>query len=149
MVSIPVGCFALFRSPCWCVQVCNQGVDLGIYPDTQAAEVMRVGGKAMVVLNDRYYNGLVETMSTAIPYIQLLAEYRDALLQYVQTAGATATVGALTAKRGVTAPAMARFSSRGPSPAGGGVVMKPDITAPGALPQLVGEENIMMPSDGI
>lgn len=138
-----VGCFVVFLSPCLCVQVCNQGLSYV----TQADEVMRVGGKAMVVLNDQYFDRLVPPISTAIPYVQLLAKYRDTVLQYARTTGASATVGALTVKRGMTAPAMAWFSSRGPARAGGGWVMKPDITAPGALPQLAGAENIMTPSE--
>ena len=65
-----------------------------------------------------------------VPTIHLETNHHAAVEAYAATAGATATIskGQITT---VPAPFMAGFSSDGPLIAGGGDLLKPDVTAPG------------------
>jgi len=136
-VPTPPVCHAAALS-CWCVvcvpvQACDRG---GNFIEDKVAEVLRVGGTAMVLMNvPGGRTNLFLAAPFGIPYVHLATEYREAVVEYAARATATATVGALTAFRDVTAPAMADFSSKGPPLAGRGMVIKPDITAPGVLQQ--------------
>jgi hypothetical protein len=100
----------------------------------------------MVVINVFSYEDLQPLMPLGIPYVHLLAEYYDQVVQYTSTPEATATVGAVTLVKNVTAPAMASFSSKGPAAAGAGVVMKPDITAPGGVQGCDDKGSILLPA---
>ncbi len=67
-----------------------------------------------------------------VPTVQVSNAERDAILSYITTAPAsTASLAAGVEELGAKAPLMAAFSSRGPAIAGGGDLIKPDITAPG------------------
>ena len=67
-----------------------------------------------------------------VPTIHVSDVDRTTVLSYIASAGAgaTASLSASTQVK-VEAPAMAAFSSNGPARAGGGDLLKPDITAPG------------------
>ena len=67
-----------------------------------------------------------------VPTIHVTDVDRTTVLSYIASAGAgaTASLSASTQVK-VEAPAMAAFSSNGPAIAGGGDLLKPDITAPG------------------
>jgi Fibronectin type-III domain/Subtilase family/PA domain len=54
-----------------------------------------------------------------------------AIATYAQSAGATATIAQAQVNGNEPAPAVAGFSSRGPSLAGGGDILKPDFMLPG------------------
>ncbi|MBA3251669.1 MAG: S8 family serine peptidase [Geodermatophilaceae bacterium] len=67
-----------------------------------------------------------------VPTVHVSNAERDAILSYITTAPAsTASLAAGVEELGAKAPLMAAFSSRGPAIAGGGDLIKPDITAPG------------------
>lgn len=109
-------------------QVCDRGTYILLDKFT---EVRGKGGKGVVLLNVPGGRTDFFSLDFGLPYVQLGAVYRDAVLAYAGTGGASATLGGQRMEWGVTAPAMASFSSRGPSPVGNNVIMKPDVTAPG------------------
>jgi hypothetical protein len=82
---------------------------------------------------------LYGSLDSELPHVHLTVAHRETVLAYTSSSAgsgnpggaATATIQAATIKLGETAPAMADFSSRGPIPVANGVVLKPDITAPG------------------
>ncbi|WP_026208279.1 S8 family serine peptidase [Catelliglobosispora koreensis] len=84
--------------------------------------------------------GMIHTNTTAaqsingdwhiIPTVHFGPTEGAAIKAYAATAGATAAIS-VTDTNKVVAPLMAGFSSYGPAIAGGGDLLKPDITAPG------------------
>lgn len=112
------------------MQVCNRGSYALV---DKAAEVLRVGGGAMILLNVATGATNQVAFFMAVPYVHLTSSQRDTVLQYVQTASPTATaaISAAQVTFGATAPQMADFSSRGPTQLAQAMIMKPDITAPG------------------
>lgn len=68
-----------------------------------------------------------------VPSIHVDAATGTKITDYIKTAGdsATAAISATDTTAKVRAPKMAAFSSYGPALAGGGDLLKPDITAPG------------------
>jgi hypothetical protein len=67
-----------------------------------------------------------------VPSIHVSDTARTSILAYIGSAGAGATASLSAGVQvQVEAPAMAAFSSTGPARAGGGDLLKPDITAPG------------------
>ncbi len=101
----------------------------------KSAEVARAGGAAMVLVNDPAGGagqGVVGDIHS-VPTVHLDIDAYHPILDYVHTAGPGATA---TFVGGVGAtlpdpPAIAGFSSRGPSADSGGDLLKPDIAAPG------------------
>ena len=69
----------------------------------------------------------------SVPTVHLEANYRSQLLAYAETANPTASIlaGVNTGSTTPDPPAIAGFSSRGPSLVASGDLLKPDITAPG------------------
>lgn len=111
------------------VVVCDRGAHALV---DKAAEVKASGGAGMVLVN---VPGGAENQNAilyGIPATHLLAADGTAVKDYVS--GTTEPTGALSASttETVNAPSMASFSSYGPALAGGGDLLKPDITAPGA-----------------
>lgn len=109
------------------IVVCERGSNARV---DKSAEVARVGGVGMVIVN--VIPGSLDLDNDSVPIIHLDAQFHDAVLAYAATPGATVTFkpGDLT---GITPPTpqVAGFSSRGPILADGSDVIKPDITAPG------------------
>lgn len=107
--------------------VCERGVYDRV---AKSAEVLRVGGIGMVLVNRT--PGSIDTDFHSVPSVHLDSTYHDAVLAYAATEGATATftTGNSTSYT-PPAPQVAGFSSRGPVLADGSDLLKPDISAPG------------------
>ena len=100
----------------------------------KGAEVKRAGGVGMVLTNTsaNSLNGDYHL----VPAVHVSHTDRTPILAYIASAGATATakIVPLTAAELAAAPqtpAIADFSSRGPSVTTDGDILKPDIAAPG------------------
>ncbi|WP_256842925.1 S8 family serine peptidase [Ornithinimicrobium cryptoxanthini] len=97
----------------------------------KGSEVANSGGVGMVMINDPAGAAGQNAIIYDVPATHLEAADGQLVKAYAQTAAApTATISATT-NTVVNAPAMASFSSYGPALAGGGDLLKPDITAPG------------------
>jgi len=107
------------------VVVCDRGTNART---EKSAEVKRVGGVGMVLINPSA-NTLVADFHS-VPTVHLQNTSRTAVRGYVSAGGATGGIGKAYQAAGVVAPVMASFSSRGPNLADNNV-MKPEITAPG------------------
>ena len=107
------------------IVVCDRGV---VARTDKSFAVREAGGIGMVLVNvtpdgvnaDLHY----------VPTIHLESNHRDAVKAYAATTGAKATISKGVVGT-VPAPFMAGFSSDGPLLAGGGDLLKPDVTAPG------------------
>eukprot|EP00775_Hariotina_reticulata_P011057 gene11057-11212_t len=108
------------------IVVCDRGQNARI---EKSANVKAAGGVGMILLNTAPDTTAAD--SHTIPTIHLDSNVRDAVREYAQVAGAFATLSAAMISNNAVAPQMASFSSRGPAITGGGVLIKPDITAPG------------------
>jgi subtilisin family serine protease len=109
------------------IVVCDRG---GVDRVDKSAEVKRVGGKGMVLVN--LTDGSTDADTHSVPTVHLNVPYGPAVKAYAKKAGATATLrqGNLTSTP-IRYPQVAGFSSRGPSLGNGGDLLKPDISAPG------------------
>jgi hypothetical protein len=67
----------------------------------------------------------------SVPTVHLKVAYRDPVRQLSSQSGASGVITEFFPAYGNTAPQMAAFSSRGPTRAAGGRILKPDVTAPG------------------
>ena len=109
------------------IVLCERGVYARV---DKSAEVARVGGAGMVLVNVQ--PGSVDTDTHSVPTVHLDAPYYAAVTAYAATEGATATLAAGNSTDVVTpVPQVAGFSSRGPVLADGSDILKPDIAAPG------------------
>lgn len=111
------------------VVVCDRGVNARV---DKSAEVKRAGGVGMVLVN--LTPSSEDSDLHSVPTIHVNAPDGPALKAKV-AANPALTVslvrGDLTGKPANPAPQIAGFSSRGPSLASGGDLLKPDISAPG------------------
>ena len=109
------------------IVVCERGVYDRV---AKSAEVARAGGIGMVLVN--MTPASIDTDFHSVPTVHLDAQYRDAVVAYAATPGATATFTTGNALgTSPPTPQVAGFSSRGPLTADGGDLLKPDISAPG------------------
>ena len=108
--------------------VCTRGAHALV---DKGAEVKDSGGAGMVLVNAVGGAASLNAIMYGLPATHLSAEDGVKVKAYVS--GTTAPTGTMSATQNVTleAPAMASFSSYGPAVAGGGDLLKPDITAPG------------------
>ncbi|WP_238007395.1 S8 family serine peptidase [Dactylosporangium sp. AC04546] len=111
------------------VVICDRGVNARI---DKSFEVKRAGGVGMVMTNTspNSLNGDYHP----IPSVHLNNVDGAAVKAYAATAGATASIVALTPAELAAAPDVPEitdFSSRGPSTTTDGDILKPDIAAPG------------------
>jgi subtilisin family serine protease len=96
----------------------------------KSAAVKNAGGVGVVVANVAA-GASINADLHSIPAIHVDNVAGAAIASYAQTAGATATIANATVNSNEPAPAVAGFSSRGPSLAGGGDILKPDFMLPG------------------
>ena len=109
------------------IVACDRGVNART---DKSIAVHDAGGVGMILMNPTA-NSLNADFHI-IPTIHVDQVVRGEILAYITSAGAGATASLSAATQiTVTAPAMAAFSSNGPALAGGGDLLKPDITAPG------------------
>ena len=110
------------------IVACDRGVNART---DKSIAVQQAGGVGMILMNPSPNS--VNADFHVIPTIHVDTPLRTTILAYIGSAGATATASLSAATEiTVTAPAMAVFSSNGPALAGGGDLLKPDITAPGS-----------------
>ena len=109
------------------IVACDRGTNARV---DKSLAVRNAGGVGMILMN--VTPSSLNADFHFVPTIHLSEVDRVTILAYISTAGAGATAS-LSAATQVTlrAPAMAAFSSNGPALAGGGDLLKPDITAPG------------------
>ncbi|MFB9250212.1 S8 family serine peptidase [Sphaerisporangium melleum] len=108
------------------IVLCDRGTTPRV---NKSAAVAEAGGIGMVLANVDE-NSLNADLH-AVPTVHLAVKDRQAVKDYAATPGATATVEQAKITGDVPAPYVAEFSSRGPILAGGGDLLKPDVTAPG------------------
>ncbi len=108
------------------IVVCDRGGNARV---DKSLQVKTAGGVGMILLN--ITPGTLDADLHSVPTVHLDDKAAPAVKAYVSgTANPTATIGPGTPVR-VNAPKVAASSSRGPSPAGNGDLLKPDIMAPG------------------
>jgi subtilisin family serine protease len=109
------------------IVACDRGTNARV---DKSLAVRDAGGVGMILMNPSA-NSLNADFHF-VPTIHVDQVARTSILAYISSAGAGATASLSAATRiTVEAPAMAAFSSNGPALAGGGDLLKPDITAPG------------------
>lgn len=110
------------------IVICDRGVNARVEKGTVVADA---GGVGMVLVNVTPAGVVADVQE--VPSVHLEANYRDALLAYAETADPTASIlaGDNEGSQTPNPPAIAGFSSRGPSLAASGDLLKPDIAAPG------------------
>ncbi|WP_218917357.1 S8 family peptidase [Luteipulveratus mongoliensis] len=109
------------------IVVCTRGGNARL---DKSAAVKAAGGIGMVQANPNAGQSLDADFHT-VPTIAVDNIAGAPIKAYAATAGATATISAVSTTP-ARAPEMAGFSSYGPATAGGGDLLKPDITAPGS-----------------
>jgi subtilisin family serine protease len=108
------------------IVVCDRGVNARV---NKGVAVKAAGGVGMILVNPSA-NSLNGDLHS-VPAVHLQNTDRAAVQAYAATAGATATINAASIVYNAAAPFTAAFSSRGPSRAANGDVLKPDLIAPG------------------
>jgi subtilisin family serine protease len=108
------------------IVVCDRGVNARI---DKSLAVQQAGGIGMILVNTSPNS--INYDLHFVPTVHLQDTDRAAIKAYAATVGATARLSAATIVFDAPAPLTAAFSSRGPSPAAGGDVLKPDVMAPG------------------
>ena len=109
------------------IVVCDRGTNDRV---DKSLAVLEAGGVGMILLNVSP-NTLVADIHS-VPTVHLADTDRAAVKAFAAVAGATATINKPTLSLTAPAPFTAGFSSRGPSNAGSGDLLKPDLIAPGA-----------------
>jgi hypothetical protein len=108
------------------IVLCDRGVTARV---NKSLAVKEAGGVGMVLVNTALQGTNADLHF--VPTVHLEVTDRPAVKAYAATAGATATINVATINFAAPAPIIAGFSSRGPSLAAGGDILKPDVSAPG------------------
>jgi subtilisin family serine protease len=109
------------------IVACDRGVN---GRTDKSLAVQQAGGVGMILMN--VTPNSLNADFHVVPSIHISDVDRTTVLAYIAAQGANATASLSPATPiKVEAPAMASFSSNGPARAGGGDLLKPDITAPG------------------
>ncbi len=108
------------------IVVCDRGGNARV---DKSKAVKDAGGVGMIQANTSEAQSINGDWHY-VPTVHVGPAAGTAIKAYAATAGATASMS-VTDTTPVTAPVMAGFSSYGPALAGGGDLLKPDITAPG------------------
>ena len=108
------------------IVLCDRGVTARV---NKSLAVAQAGGVGMVMVNPTA-NSLNADIHS-VPSVHVADTVYTAIHGYAATVGATATVSKGSIVLNIPAPFTASFSSRGPSLAAGGNILKPDIMAPG------------------
>jgi subtilisin family serine protease len=108
---------------------CDRGVNARV---EKSQEVKRAGGVGMVLTNLTDGESLNADLHS-IPTVHVNGTDGTAIKAYIDSAGASATASLTQAvvNNNAPAPDVAAFSSRGPSRAGAGDILKPDFMLPG------------------
>ena len=111
------------------IVVCDRGVTARV---DKSAEVKRVGGVGMVLLNTSAATDSLVADFHSVPAVHLAFAERASIYNYVNgaDAGAFGTISPPSSPPPVIAPVMPDFSSRGPNKANLNI-LKPDLTGPG------------------
>jgi subtilisin family serine protease len=107
---------------------CDRGVNARV---EKSAAVKEAGGVGMILTN--VTPGSLNADLHTVPTVHVADTFRASILSYIDSAGplATATLSQAVVNTAAPAPEVAAFSSRGPSRAGGGDILKPDFMLPG------------------
>jgi subtilisin family serine protease len=108
------------------IVVCDRGFNDRI---AKSRAVRAAGGVGMILANTTAVQSINGDWHY-VPSVHVNSTDAAAIRTYAATAGATASLSE-TDTTPVVAPSMAGFSSYGPASAGGGDLLKPDISAPG------------------
>ncbi|MCB0907251.1 MAG: S8 family serine peptidase [Nocardioidaceae bacterium] len=108
------------------IVVCERGVTARV---NKSLAVQEAGGVGMILINTSANS--INADLHYVPTVHLDVDALDAVEAYAATPGATATINQATIDLNTPAPFTAAFSSRGPSLAAEGNILKPDLMAPG------------------
>ena len=112
------------------IVLCKRGTNALV---NKGNAVAAAGGAGMVLYNDPLGATTTLALVHAVPAVHIVAADGLAVKSYIaaQGAAATASIAQATIVSNLVAPVTASFSSRGPSAAAGGDILKPDVIAPG------------------
>lgn len=110
------------------VVVCERGTTPRV---NKSLAVKQAGGIGMIMVNTSGDSDDTDSDFHSVPSVHLPLADRAAIEEYAGTDGATATISTAEIGHDAPAPHIAAFSSRGPTTAAGGDLLKPDLAAPG------------------